>query len=258
MIARQRRIEAVLFDLDDTLISWAHPTVSREEFYLPRVERVHAYLTDAGHTLPPCPEFWQIINQAIMAMWAEAKKSWRITSYGRLLDQVFEELELQTDGLETDQVLRVFGWAPRPGVELFPDTLPVLRTLRRQGYQIGLLTNSFLPMWMRDEELRAYDLIDLLDQRVSAADVGYLKPHPAIYHDLLNKLGIQPQNAIFVGDRPINDIAGANDVGLISVLISPSYLKRDCSGVIPDYTINRLDQLLPLVDRLQSDALPTN
>ena len=150
--------------------------------------------------------------------------------------------------------MRVFDWAPRPGVELFPETLPVLHTLRRQGYRIGLLTNSFLPMWMRDEELRAYDLIDLFDARVSAADIGYLKPHPAIYRDLLSKLGIQPQNAIFVGDRPINDIAGANDVGLISVLICPPYLERDSSGVVPDYTINRLDQLLPLIDHLQRNS----
>ena len=254
MIADHRRIEAVLFDLDDTLISWAQPTVSREEFYLPRIEKVHTYLSDAGHVLPPCPEFWQIINEAIMAMWAEAKKTWRITSYGRLLDQIFEELGLHCDELETDQVLRVFDWAPRPGVELFPETLPVLHTLRRQGYRIGLLTNSFLPMWMRDEELRAYDLIDLFDARVSAADIGYLKPHPAIYRDLLSKLGIQPQNAIFVGDRPINDIAGANDVGLISVLICPPYLERDSSGVVPDYTINRLDQLLPLIDHLQRNS----
>ncbi|UCG25779.1 MAG: HAD family hydrolase, partial [Chloroflexota bacterium] len=191
-----------------------------------------------------------------MAMWTEAKKTWRITSYGRLLDQVFEELELQTDGLDADQVLRVFGWAPRPGVEPFPETLPVLHTLRRQGYRIGLLTNSFLPMWMRDEELRAYDLIDLFDERVSAADVGYLKPHPIVYHDLLNKLGIQPEKAVFVGDRPTNDIAGANKVGLTSVLISPPYLERDPSGVIPDYTISRLDQLLPLIDRLQDDSSP--
>jgi putative hydrolase of the HAD superfamily len=189
-----------------------------------------------------------------MTMWAGAKETWRITSIGRLLDQVFEDLGLETDGLDVDQVLRVFDWAPRPGVELFPDTLPVLNTLRREGYKIGLLTNSFLPMWMRDEELRAYGLLEFFDARVSAADVGYLKPHPAIYHDLLDRLELQPEKTIFVGDRPSNDIAGANTVGLISVLISPPYLEREMAGVIPDHTIERLDQLPALIGRLQSEA----
>ncbi len=252
MTASHRRIEAVLFDLDDTLISWAAPTVSREQFYRPRIEKVHAHLSDAGHALPPVQEFWDYLNQAIMAMWAEAKKTWRITAYGRLLDQVFEDLGLQTHELDVDQVLRVFDWAARPGVDLFPETLPVLQTLRQQGYKLGLLTNSFLPMWMRDEELRAYGLLEFFDARVSAADVGYLKPHPAIYHDLLGQLGLGPRQAVFVGDRPANDIAGANEVGLVSVLICPPYLERELSNVTPDYTIDRLDQLLPLIDQLQS------
>jgi HAD superfamily hydrolase (TIGR01509 family) len=249
--AGQRRIQAVLFDLDDTLISWEQPTSSREEFYLPRIENVHAFLSDAGHNLPPCFEFWQAINQAIMAMWAEAKQTWRITSFGRLLDQLFENLELDTNQLDNEQVLRVFDWGPRPGVKLFPETQPLLQTLREQGYKTGLLTNSFVPMWMRDLELEAFGLLELLDERVSAADVGYLKPHPAIYQHLLSRLDVPPEQAVFVGDRPANDIAGANAAGLVSVLVNPPYLTREHQGVQPDYLIERLDELVPVLAELQ-------
>lgn len=243
-------IQAVLFDLDDTLISWERPTTSREEFYLPRIARVHAFLSDAGHALPPCPEFWEVINQAITAMWAEARQTWRITPLGQLLMQLFQDLDIDTGQLDTGQVLALFDWAPRPGVELFPETLPVLRSLREKGYKTGLLTNSFVPMWMRDLELEAYGLVDLLDERVAAADVGYLKPHPAAYHHLLERLDVPPERAIFVGDRPANDIAGANAVGLVSVLMQPSYLARDLEDVQPDHRIERLDQLLPILERL--------
>jgi len=250
MAFEQRGIRAVLFDLDDTLISWERPLASREAFYLPRVEKVHAHLTDGGHEIPPCNEFWDAINQAIMAMWAEAKNTLRITSLGRILEQLLVELGLDTTRLDIDQVLRVLDWAPMPGVELFPETVPVLNDLRQKGFKTGLLTNSFVPMWMRDQELHAYGLVDLLDVRVSAADVGFLKPHPAVYHDLLTRLDVSPEQAIFVGDRPANDIAGANEVGLVSVLLRPPYLERDLDGVMPDYTIERLDELLPLVETL--------
>jgi putative hydrolase of the HAD superfamily len=109
-------------------------------------------------------------------------------------------------------------------------------------------------MSLRDVELEAYGLVDLIDQRVSAADVGYLKPHPAIYEQLLARLEVTPEEAIFVGDRPANDIAGANAVGLVSVLMKPAYLTRDLTGARPDYTIERLDQLLPVLDSLSISA----
>ena len=108
-----RSIQAVLFDLDDTLISWERTTTSREEFYLPRIEKVHAFLTEAGHDLPPCLEFWPAIDQAITAMWAEARQTWRIVSLGRLLDQLLEELGLDIDRLDSDRLLKLLDWAPR-------------------------------------------------------------------------------------------------------------------------------------------------
>ncbi|MGD8587164.1 MAG: hypothetical protein PVJ75_17570, partial [Chloroflexota bacterium] len=124
------RIQAILFDLDDTLISWERPTVSREDFYFPRIEKIHTYLTGAGYLLPPCPEFWEAIDQAIMAMWAEARQTWRIIPLGRLMSKLLRDLGLNLDHLDTDQLLKLLDWAPRPGVELFPETLPVLLSLR--------------------------------------------------------------------------------------------------------------------------------
>jgi putative hydrolase of the HAD superfamily len=246
----KRRIQAIIFDLDDTLISWERPTTSREEFYFPRIEKIHATLSQAGHSLPPCAEFWQAIDRAISAMWAEARETWRITPLGRLLEQQLGELGLDTARLDADQLLELLDWAPRPGVELFPETRPVLLALREKGYKTGLLTNSFVPMWMRDLELQAYGLLDLLDVRVSAADVGYLKPHPAIYHHLLARMDSPPERAVFVGDRPANDIAGANAVGLTSVLVKPAYLARELEDIRPDYHIERLDELLPLLEQI--------
>jgi HAD superfamily hydrolase (TIGR01509 family) len=245
-----RRIQAVIFDLDDTLISWERPAISREEFYFPRIQKIHGTLSEAGHCLPPCSELWAAVDQTIAAMWAEARQTWRITPLSRLLEQLFADLDVDTGQFDRDQLMKLLDWEPWPGVELFPETLPVLLSLRQRGYKTGLLTNSFLPMWVRDQELQAFGLVDLLDVRVSAADVGYLKPHPAIYHHLLALLDIPPERVVFVGDRPANDVAGANAAGLVSVLVKPAYLARDLEGIRPDYVIERLDELLPLLEHL--------
>lgn len=251
MAASLPPIEAIVFDLDDTLIDWAQPTVTREDFYQPRIAAIHSYITQSGHTLPPVDDFFQIVDEAITAAWTEAKVNWEIPSFGDVLCLVFVNLGLDVSRIDINEVLRVFDWQPRPGVILFPDTIAVLQELRQRGYKIGMVTNSFLPMWMRDTELQAYGLMEYLDVRISAADVGYLKPHPQIYQKLLDLLQTEAERTVFVGDRPGNDIVGANNIGLISVLMSPPHLDRDLKGVEPDYTISSLSELLSIVDDIE-------
>jgi len=246
-----RRIEAVIFDLDDTLIDWAAPAVTWKEFTAPKTERVRRYLIEQGHRPPEAETFFESIEQAIQELWAQAKQSWQIASMGDMLLEVFGRMGLDVSRMDIGQALAVYDWGPLPGVEPFDDAIPVLQTLRQREYKLGLVTNSFLPMWMRDAELEAYRLIDYLDVRVTSGDIGYIKPHPQIYRHVLEKLETAAHQAVFVGDRPANDIAGANEVGLISVLISPPHLDRDLDGIVPDFTIGALSDLLPILDTIE-------
>lgn len=250
------RIEAVIFDLDDTLINWGGQAITWEQFFGPRTNTIHRYLCEDGHKLPPADEFYSIIDQATRATWEEAKKTWIIPSIGDMLLQVFIDLGLDVDRIDIHQILVVYDWAPLPGVVPYDDTHVVLQEIRNRGYKIGLLTNSFLPMWMRDVELEEYALMEYLDARLTAADVGYLKPHPYIYQKTLEMLETTAEKAVFVGDRPKNDIAGANDSGLISVLMDPPHLDRELEGVVPDYTITSLSELLPILESLDSHPGP--
>lgn len=254
MSSPARYIEAVLFDLDDTLIDWAPVTIHRAEFYGPRVARIHAHLVRLGHELPPIEEFQSILDQAVLSTWSEAKKTWALRSFSDVLRQVLSDLGLPTESIDFDEALRVFGWGPWSGVMPFPDAIPVLQELRYRGYKLGLLTNSFLPMWLRDFELAAYELLDYWDARITAAEVGYMKPHPSIFYAVLDALKVTPERAVFVGDRPRNDIAGANAVGLISVLMAPPHLNRELDGISPDYTITCLSELIPILDSLEGSC----
>ncbi len=110
-------------------------------------------------------------------------------------------------------------------------------------------------MWVRDAELHAYQLLPYLDTRISAADIGFLKPHPLIYLAILDKLQVSPERSVFVGDRPLNDIAGAKKVGLISVLMAPPHLDRLEESIVPDFTITCLSQLLPILSYLETDPV---
>lgn len=245
-----RQIDAVIFDLDDTLLDWSQPSENWTNFTRPMVDNVYGYLQAQGYALPGRDAFFQQLSVQIDVVWAEAKKGWTGAQFGDALQRTFAGCGLPVDDLDLDEILRVYDWQPMEGVEPFPEAIPVLEALRARGYKLGLITNSFFPMWMRDIELDAYRMRHYFDARITSGDTGYMKPHPAIYRRALDLLNTEPQRAVFVGDRPENDILGANEAGLISVLMSPPHLNRDLKGVVPHYTIQSLSELLPILEQL--------
>lgn len=247
----ERRITAVIFDLDDTLIDWSGQEIHGAAIGQRHLRQVYTYLTAQGHTLPDEEDFLDCFGEVLVRLWQQAKLTWAGVSLAQVIAQTLQESGLEAHQFDMDELLRVYNWQPVPGVRPYPDAIPTLQTLRQQGYKLGLITNAMQPMWMRDVELETYGLLPYLDARVTSGDTGYMKPHPAIYERVLNMLAIQPAQAVFVGDRPENDIAGANTAGLTSVLISPPHLNYELNGIKPDYAIERLSELLPILAGLE-------
>ena len=252
-----RRIQGVVFDLDDTLIDWSGEAVPWAEFVRPKNEAMYDYLVTQGFHLPYTPEAFSTRLRALMSEeWAEAKKSWRGVSFVNVVRHLCQESGVDPDKVDIRALLRSHNWEPFPGVKLFADTLPVLETLQQQGYRLGLITNSHLPMWMRDVELEHYGLLPYFPARITSGDTGYMKPHPAIFWRMLGMLWLEPQQAIYVGDRPGNDVVGANGVGMISVLMKPPHLDRDLGEAQPDYTITQLGELFDVLAQLNECVDP--
>lgn len=253
MSPSNRRIQAVIFDLDDTLIDWSQPAMSWDEYTRPMTDNLHRYLSAAGYQLPQADDFYRCLRQEVQDEWDRARVEWTGASFAEALRRTLHVCNVDESQVDLQELMRVYNWQPMPGVELFDDALHVLEALREDGYKLGLITNSFLPMWMRDVELQHYALIDLFDARTTSGDAGYMKPHPAIYLNMLEELDVMPQQAVFVGDRPQNDIAGANEAGMISVLMDPPHLQREVGEHLPDFTIERLSELFDVLARLEKD-----
>ncbi len=247
----QRRIQAILFDMDDTLIDWSGLTADFQVLMRPHLDNVYTYLAEQEFSLPDPDAFCDQYTKTVIAHWSEAKKTWYAVSFGHVLQDFLQTLQLDVSQIDTHALMNAYNAQPIPEVVPFADTIPVLKELREKDYKLGLVTNSMMPMWMRDIELEAYDIIDYFDARITSGDTGYIKPHPFIYQEALRLLDVQPAAAVFVGDRPDYDIAGANEAGLTSVLMSPPYLDRELNNVQPDHIINCLSELLPILEALE-------
>lgn len=250
-------IRAVIFDLDDTLIDWSGQSVKWADYFYPKNKAMYDYLAAAGYTLPITADAFSARIRAILENeWAEAKKSWRGASFVQVMRILCQELGVDPEQVNMTELLTAHNWGPFPGVQLFVDTLTVLDTLRWQGYRPGLITNSHLPMWMRDVELAHYGLLDYFPARITSGDTGYMKPHPAIFQHMAQLLDVRPEQAVFVGDRPANDIAGANQSGMISVWLNLPHLHHQLEEVEPDFVITQLSQLPAVLAELNQSASP--
>jgi putative hydrolase of the HAD superfamily len=106
------------------------------------------------------------------------------------------------------------AWEHAGNFQIFEDVLPVLEDLRRRGLKLGLVSNTGRNL---DEFVRHHGLD--VDAAVSSGTHGKTKPHPTIFQAALERLGVQPGEAVMVGDSIEDDVDGAKAVGMRGVLL---------------------------------------
>jgi putative hydrolase of the HAD superfamily len=131
------------------------------------------------------------------------------------------------------------------------ENLQVMKSLKERGLRLGLVSNAhFLPELMR-EDIARLGVAPYLDEAVFSAEIGVRKPDPAIFRRVLGELGVAPEEAIFVGDRVRDDIAGAKNLGMRAVL-THQFRQEDSAGAVfqPDLVIDALAEIVGYVDGL--------
>jgi putative hydrolase of the HAD superfamily len=100
--------------------------------------------------------------------------------------------------------------------EPYPDVAPALRKLRERGHTLVIASNwdCSLPDWLGPP-----GLLELVDGVVTSADVGAVKPDPAVFLRALELAGAEPDDAVHVGDSVVNDVEGAQAAGVRALLV---------------------------------------
>ena len=75
------------------------------------------------------------------------------------------------------------------------------------------------------------------------------KPEKEFYERILEISCLQPEEVLFVGDSPADDVNGPESVGMTACLINRKGIKHD--GVCPDYEINDMTQLIKIIMQLK-------
>jgi HAD superfamily hydrolase (TIGR01509 family) len=161
---------------------------------------------------------------------------------------------LRSQGVDDEPLIaaahELFGldWFAR--LVLFDDAVQTLQALRPR-FKLGLVTNG--PSRTQRPKIEQFRLIDYLDLLIVSEEVGVAKPDPAIFAIALERLGVAPSQALFVGDSPEFDLRGAAAAGIPFIWMNPRRETLPADVERPIAVIERLTELLPLLDGRSRD-----
>ena len=111
-------------------------------------------------------------------------------------------------------------------------------------YRLGLVSNFYGNLEEVCEELH---LTEILDVAIDSTVVGVMKPDAGIFQAALNPLGLEPGQALFVGDNPYRDMGGAKAIGMPHVwVVGPEGLARTpcCPGDPVVASVREIEEML--------------
>eukprot|EP01111_Echinosteliopsis_oligospora_P018994 TRINITY_DN8981_c0_g1_i2.p1 TRINITY_DN8981_c0_g1~~TRINITY_DN8981_c0_g1_i2.p1 ORF type:complete len:262 (-),score=45.26 TRINITY_DN8981_c0_g1_i2:52-837(-) len=147
--------------------------------------------------------------------------------------------------------------------DIDPDAHMVLRDLTNKGVRVAIVSNfdERLPQIVEDIGIHKYfrQTKESPSMITSSVEIGYEKPHRKIFHSALQKIqnmyphdNINPENCIHVGDHINKDVTGALQYGFNACYYNTEKPEHYTTNIGEYCTINKLGQLLKVVDILNN------
>lgn len=156
--------------------------------------------------------------------------------YGKTVDMYQPIIDAWHLDATVQDMIDGWGRFMEYGVVVYPHVQDVLISLKKQ-YKLGLVTNGYSDI--QRKKVKGAGLTEFWDTIVVSEDIGISKPDAAIFLTALNRLGITPEEAVFVGDHYEKDILGAMNVGMRTVWVDHGEEGNEYSGL----KIDKIEQL---------------
>ena len=234
-MGKQTKIKAVFFDIDDTLFD--STTLAK----MARMNAVKAMI-ESGLPLANVTQGYNLLMKIV-------------NKYGSNYDKHFDKL-LEILGCEWNPKIIAAGVVAyhdtkQAYLKPDPEVVPTLIALRDKGYKLGIISNGkSVKQWEKIIRLGLHHFFDVV---VISEEVGSEKPDTKIFEVALEKLNVEPYEAVYVGDNLETDILGANKAGMVSIRILKGKNKEGKpTGEMmkPRYSIKKLSDLLNILKKL--------
>ena len=195
-------VEAVLFDVGGTLIK---PWPSIGHIYAEVAENSGWKSLDIDR-----------LNEQFNAAWkAKADFHYSPEHWQGIVIESFKGMVSGEDCVELFASLYERFEAPDVW-KVFDDVMPALDDLASRGFRLGIVSNWDTRLKPLLEKLKLDGFFEFVSV---SCDIGFTKPSPVIFEHTIGKFGLPPERMLHVGDQVDEDVKGAQDAGLHSLLI---------------------------------------
>ena len=239
MSTDNRKIKAVIFDLDNTLT----------DFMLAKRNAIRAAadaMIDTGLKMDQ-----DTVYDAIFKLYDEI---------GIEHQRVFNKFLEQEVGVVEDSVLASAVCAYRRAREAalvpYPHVLLTIHRLVKDGYKLAVVSDApRFEAWLRLSYLRLNHFFDVV---LAHDDTKHHKPSPIPFEMALDRLGVEPHEALMIGDWPERDIVGAGGVGLHTVYARygdtyDTSIRKSAGDSGADFEVDDIMQLLDVINTLNGE-----
>ena len=192
------RIRAIIFDLFKTLGEFRRLITDDE---------VASFLRAQGYEV--YPQAWRHAF-GFVAFIDYPKEGY--ATHEALFRQVFERLGLEVDEPTTVALSTLFRSSP---FVLYRESVEAIRRAKDAGLKTAIATSTPRPFFMKGLE----PVEGLLDYICTGYEAGYEKSNPQMYRRILDEFGVEPGEAVVIGDNPILDVLNPRELGLKTIQI---------------------------------------
>ena len=205
-------IKAVFFDLYHTLVTYDPP---QEELQAVALKELGVDVQPAALRGPIVAADEFIYNEIARRPLSHRSREEKLALYMQYQETVLREAAVPYD---TKLVMGLLGKMQQTQMNLvlFDDVAPTLTELKKRGLIMGLISNIEQDI---DETLTRLGLPSWLEIVVTSQDAGANKPQPEIFLEALKRAGVQPAEALYIGDQYQVDVLGANGAGMKGILL---------------------------------------
>lgn len=190
-------IKAIVFDLDDTLIS-------ERDYIKSGFKYVSKIISDR----------YKLDNNEVYEVMRELFKESSKNVFNRVLDN----FNIKYKKEEVLYLVKEYR-EHKPNIEFYKDVIPTINKLRNNGYKLGIITDGY-----KETQNKKIDVLNcktLFDEIIITDELGkeYWKPHERSYKLMSKKLNVDLSEMVYIGDNEAKDFVTANLLGVKTIRI---------------------------------------
>jgi putative hydrolase of the HAD superfamily len=244
-----REAKAVITDFIGTLTNARCYTMEAS------IAKLHNALADSG---------FKTEKQDFLDAYSKAHEKYRVIRYGELREvtnAIWVSETLQSIGFEAkaddprmNAALNVFFKDYIDSLELRPYAEKLLMKVS-ETCKLGLISNfTYAPVV--HTSIKNLGIAQYFDSVVVSGDNGWRKPHKKIFSDALDQLQVKAEDAVFMGDSPMEDIKGAAEVGMQTIFVHSQFYglrELEVSKQKPNFVFSDLEELFRNLPKITSN-----